>query len=76
MSKLKTIALAAGFTALSGNALARETPGQNLAILSAQPPKRLFKINRNAKLMLYQIKPFVSEPSAMKLKTSNTPQNH
>lgn len=29
MSKLKTIALAAGFTALSGNALARETPAES-----------------------------------------------
>lgn len=75
MSKLKTIALAAGFTAFPGTpSLGKHR--QNLAILSAQPPKRLFKINRNAKLMLYQIRPFVSEPSAMKLKTSNTPQNH
>ena len=75
MSKLKTIALAAGFTALSGNALARETPAVSRDSVSTTT-ERLFKINRNAKLMLYQIKPFVSEPSAMKLKTSNTPQNH
>lgn len=37
MSKLKTIALAAGFTALSGNALARETPAESRDSVSTTP---------------------------------------
>ena len=75
MSKLKTIALAAGFTALSGNALARETPAESRdsvsttteTVIQNQPERKTYAISD---------KPFVSEPSAMKLKTSNTPQNH
>ena len=52
MSKLKTIALAAGFTALSGNALARETPAESRdsvsttteTVIQNQPERKTYAI--------------------------------
>lgn len=53
MSKLKTIALAAGFTALSGNALARETPAESRdsvsttteTVIQNQPERKTYAIS-------------------------------